>query len=148
MQDNPHQGIALMIATTIIFAVQDGISRYLAENYNVITVVIIRYLFFMCFALAYSSRKKGGIRQVANSDQLPLQVVRGLLLVAHNMRCDLELQHPWTGKFSCSFCELPTDGHGAFSPHSWRSGWVATLAGGFRWFLRRAVNSKAGNRNV
>ena len=49
MQDNPRLGIAMMIATTIVFAVQDGISRYLAENYNVITVVMIRYMFFMCF---------------------------------------------------------------------------------------------------
>ena len=63
MQDNPRLGIALMIATTVVFAVQDGISRYLAENYNVITVVTIRYMFFMCFVLAYSSRQKGGIRQ-------------------------------------------------------------------------------------
>ena len=82
MQDNPRLGIALMIATTVVFAVQDGISRYLAENYNVITVVTIRYMFFMCFVLAYSSRQKGGIRQVASSDQLPLQVGRSLLLVA------------------------------------------------------------------
>ena len=71
-----------MIATTVVFAVQDGISRYLAENYNVITVVTIRYMFFMCFVLAYSSRQKSGIRKVASSDQLPLQIGRGLLLVA------------------------------------------------------------------
>jgi len=82
MQDNPRLGIALMIATTVVFAVQDGISRYLAENYNVITVVTIRYMFFMCFVLAYSSRQKGGIRQVGSSGQLPLQIGRGLLLVA------------------------------------------------------------------
>jgi len=82
MQDNPRLGIALMIATTVVFAIQDGISRYLAESYNVITVVTIRYMFFMCFVLAYSSRQKGGIRQVASSDQLPLQIGRGLLLVA------------------------------------------------------------------
>ena len=82
MQDNPRLGIALMIATTVVFAVQDGISRYLAENYNVITVVTIRYMFFMCFVLAYSSRQKGGIRQVASSGQLSLQIGRGLLLVA------------------------------------------------------------------
>ena len=82
MQDNPRLGIALMIATTVVFAVQDGISRYLAENYNVITVVTIRYMFFMCFVLACSSRQKGGIRQVASSGQLALQIGRGLLLVA------------------------------------------------------------------
>ncbi|MFU8899920.1 MAG: EamA/RhaT family transporter, partial [Roseinatronobacter sp.] len=31
-----------MIATTIVFAVQDGVSRHLAENYNVLMVVMIR----------------------------------------------------------------------------------------------------------
>ena len=61
MQDIPRLGIALMIATTVVFAVQDGISRYLAENYNVITVVTIRYMFFMCFVLAYSSRRKKAV---------------------------------------------------------------------------------------
>jgi hypothetical protein len=32
MQDNPRLGIALMIATTVVFAVQDGISRYLTQK--------------------------------------------------------------------------------------------------------------------
>jgi drug/metabolite transporter (DMT)-like permease len=82
MQDNPHLGITLMIATTVVFATQDGLSRYLAENYNVITVVTIRYIFFMCFVLAFSARQQGGIRAVANTEQLPLQIGRGLVLVA------------------------------------------------------------------
>ena len=82
MQDNPHLGITLMIATTVVFATQDGLSRYLAENYNVITVVTIRYIFFMCFVLAFSANQQGGIRVVANTTQLPLQIGRGLVLVA------------------------------------------------------------------
>ena len=71
-----------MIATTVVFATQDGLSRYLAENYNVITVVTIRYIFFMCFVLACSANQQGGIRAVANTKQLPLQIGRGILLVA------------------------------------------------------------------
>ena len=71
-----------MIATTVVFAAQDGISRYLAENYNIIAVVTICYIFFMCFVLAYGSCQKGGIQQMASSDQLPLQIGRRLLLVA------------------------------------------------------------------
>ena len=82
MQDNPRLGITLMIATTIVFAAQDGLSRYLAESYNVITVVTIRYIFFMCFVLAFSANQQGGIRAVANTTQLPLQIGRGLVLVA------------------------------------------------------------------
>ena len=41
--DNTRAGIALMIATTVIFALQDGISRHLAGEYNVLMVVMIRY---------------------------------------------------------------------------------------------------------
>lgn len=80
MQDNPRLGIIMMIATTVVFSVQDGISRYLAEHYNVITVVTIRYMFFMAFVLAYSARQDGGIRKIASSHQLPVQIGRGLLL--------------------------------------------------------------------
>ena len=38
-------GILIMIATTFVFAVQDGISRHLAAEYNTWMVVMIRYWF-------------------------------------------------------------------------------------------------------
>ena len=82
MQDNPRLGIMLMIATTVVFAIQDGLSRYLAESCNVITVVTIRYIFFMCFVLAYSANQKGGIRAIASTNQILLQIGRGVVLVA------------------------------------------------------------------
>mgnify|MGYP001312938762 CR=1 FL=1 len=82
MQDNPRLGITLMIATTIVFAAQDGLSRHLAESYNVITVVAIRYIFFMCFVLAFSANQQGGIRAIASTDQLLMQIGRGLVLAA------------------------------------------------------------------
>ncbi|MEM6479992.1 MAG: EamA/RhaT family transporter, partial [Pseudomonadota bacterium] len=34
-----------MVATTFVFAMQDGISRHLASEYNVFMVVMIRYWF-------------------------------------------------------------------------------------------------------
>ena len=37
--NNVPLGIGLMIATTLIFAVQDGISRHLAAEYNVLMVL-------------------------------------------------------------------------------------------------------------
>ena len=39
MGNNQRLGVLLMVATTFVFAVQDGISRHLAENYNVIMIV-------------------------------------------------------------------------------------------------------------
>ena len=81
-QNNPRLGIFLMILTTFVFAMQDGISRHLAENYNVLLVVMIRYWFFVVFVLAYASMQKGGIRRVARSGMPILQFLRGVLLAA------------------------------------------------------------------
>jgi drug/metabolite transporter (DMT)-like permease len=78
--NNPRQGIFLMIAAVFIFALQDGISRHLASQYNVMMVVMVRYWFFAAFVLVLAARQTGGIRQVAATTQLPLQIFRGVLL--------------------------------------------------------------------
>ena len=80
--NNPRLGIPLMIATTFVFAMQDGLSRYLAAEYNVVTVLMIRYWFFALFVIALSAARKGGIRRVAHTTQPVLQILRGVLLVA------------------------------------------------------------------
>jgi drug/metabolite transporter (DMT)-like permease len=80
--NNPRLGIALMILTTAVFSLQDGISRLLAEHYNVMTVVTIRYWFFAIFVVAVSAARGGGVRRVARTRQLGLQVFRGVLLAA------------------------------------------------------------------
>jgi drug/metabolite transporter (DMT)-like permease len=80
-RDNPRLGIALMILTSLVFACQDGMSRYLGSHYSVITVVMIRYWFFALFVLTLASAQKGGIRRVARTGRLGLQIVRGILLV-------------------------------------------------------------------
>ncbi|MDB2324347.1 DMT family transporter [Alphaproteobacteria bacterium] len=77
---NPRLGIILMILTTMVFAVQDGISRYLAEHYNVMTIVMIRYWFFMLFVITLS-HYRGGIARVARTSRPVLQITRALILV-------------------------------------------------------------------
>ena len=49
-----------MIATTLVFAVQDGLSRHLAGEYNVLMIVMIRYWFFAAFVIAIAKRHAGG----------------------------------------------------------------------------------------
>ncbi|MBK0325857.1 DMT family transporter [Rhodobacteraceae bacterium F11138] len=71
-----------MIATTIVFALQDGISRHLASEYNTIMVVMIRYWFFAAFVIAIASRAAGGIRAAARTSQPGIQITRALLLAA------------------------------------------------------------------
>ena len=78
---NTRSGIMLMILATLILALQDGISRYLAEQYSVYMTVMIRYWFFAIFVIALTSRKKGGIRRAAATSQPLLQILRGLILI-------------------------------------------------------------------
>ncbi len=70
-----------MIATAFVFACQDGMSRYLGSHYSVVTVVMIRYWFFALFVVTLASAQKGGVRRVARTDRLGVQVARGILLV-------------------------------------------------------------------
>ncbi len=80
MQDNPRRGILLMISAAIIFAIQDGISRHLAETYDIITIVAIRYWFFVLFVCMFSARRTGSFKQVAYTNQAFIQISRGVLL--------------------------------------------------------------------
>lgn len=81
-EQNTRLGIWLMIATTLIFALQDGLSRHLAGTYNVYMVVMIRYWFFAAFVIAVAARQAGGLRQAARARYPVLQTLRGLLLAA------------------------------------------------------------------
>lgn len=78
--NNVRLGVALMIATTVVFSVQDGISRYLAGEYNTLMVVMIRYWFFALFVMAVAARSAGGLRAAARTSQPLIQIIRGLLL--------------------------------------------------------------------
>ncbi len=79
---NTKLGIWLMVATTFVFAMQDGISRHLAGEYNVLMVVMIRYWFFAAFVMAVAARKAGGLRVAAATSQPGVQILRGVLLAA------------------------------------------------------------------
>ena len=78
--DNLRAAVLLMLLTTFVFALQDGISRHLAGSYNVIMVIMIRYWFFAAFVVAVAARKAGGIRAAAATKQPVLQAFRGFLL--------------------------------------------------------------------
>ena len=78
--NDTKRGIMLMSLTMLIFASQDGISRYLAGEYNVLMVVMIRYWFFAAFVLTVSAKRAGSIANAARTQQPVLQAFRGILL--------------------------------------------------------------------
>ena len=69
-----------MAVTMLIFAVQDGISQYLAREYNVFFIVMVRYWFFALFVFILCSKQPGGLRKAISTKQPFLQVFRGALL--------------------------------------------------------------------
>ncbi len=75
-------GAILMTATSFVFAMQDGISRHLATEYNVYMVVMIRYWFFAVFVMSVASRRAGGIRAATRTHFPLIQIFRGVLLAA------------------------------------------------------------------
>ncbi|MCB2109471.1 MAG: DMT family transporter [Defluviimonas sp.] len=81
-EQNNRLGAWLMIATSFVFAMQDGISRHLAGSYNVYMVVMIRYWFFAAFVILVAARKQGGLRAATRTRFPVLQILRGVLLAA------------------------------------------------------------------
>jgi drug/metabolite transporter (DMT)-like permease len=81
-EQNFRLGAILMTAASFVFAMQDGISRHLAGEYNVFMVVMIRYWFFALFVLALTSRTEGGLKAALRPHFPRLQVFRGMLLAA------------------------------------------------------------------
>lgn len=81
VEQHTSRGILLMVATTLIFAFQDGISRHLAETYNVYMALMVRYWFFAIFVSAVAARAPGGIRRATRSALPWVQVFRSAVLV-------------------------------------------------------------------
>lgn len=79
---NTRLGIWLMIATSAVFAVQDGLSRHLGEATNAYMVVTVRFWFMAAFVLAVSARMPGGIAAAARTAHPAIQSMRALLLIA------------------------------------------------------------------
>lgn len=81
-EQNTRLGIALMVAATIVFALQDVLSRHLAETYSIPMVVMVRFWFFAAFVLWLAARTDGGLRAATATRHPFLQILRGLLLAA------------------------------------------------------------------
>jgi drug/metabolite transporter (DMT)-like permease len=79
-EQNLRLGIFYMVATTLVFGLQDTFSRHLAETYNVLMVVMIRFWFFAAFVIFIAARQAGGIRAAAATRRPGLQIFRGILL--------------------------------------------------------------------
>ena len=73
-------GIIFVISAILCFSCLNGITRYLSENYNVITLNMFRYWFFASFLIVLNVRKNNSFIQVSKTNKKLLQIFRGSLL--------------------------------------------------------------------
>ncbi|WP_323009060.1 DMT family transporter [Paracoccus sp. (in: a-proteobacteria)] len=83
-QSKDRQGTAVLMicASALIFAAQDGISRYLGAAYSPIFIIMLRFWFFAAFVILLCVRAPGGLARAVRSKRPWTQVFRGVLLVA------------------------------------------------------------------
>ncbi len=79
-EQNTKRGIGMMVLTTLIFALQDGLTRHLTMHYPVQMVVMFRFWFIAALVLVRHGRK-GDLPRMFGTRQKPLHIVRGVLLV-------------------------------------------------------------------
>jgi drug/metabolite transporter (DMT)-like permease len=79
-EQNTRKGIWLMIATTLVFAGQDALSRHLVENNGIFQVVMVRFWVHAAFVTLLAARRPGGLAAAARTRQPGVHILRGLLL--------------------------------------------------------------------
>ena len=84
MQNNALLGIGLMVVTTFMFSTMDGVSRYLAENNNVFTLVTMRYWFVAIIMAISCLLVKDSFKKLLYTKQPFTQFSRGLILSLNN----------------------------------------------------------------
>ena len=82
MINNVKKGVFTIVLATLFFAIMDGVSRYLAENYNVFVINMVRSWVLVLLVIVISLRKKNGILKVISTKQPYIQFIRGLLLIS------------------------------------------------------------------
>ena len=84
MQNNVLLGISLMVITTFMFSTMDGVSRYLAENNNVFTLVTMRYWFIALVMAITCLFVKNSFKKILYTKQPFTQFSRGMILSLNN----------------------------------------------------------------
>ncbi len=89
--ENISRGIGLTVASIVLFGLQDVASKFLVQEYAVPQIVMLRFWAFGGFSIFLALRQHG-VKNVFSSRRVPLQLLRGalmlvdLLLFAHGLR--------------------------------------------------------------
>ena len=82
MTTSSKKGIITLIVATFFLALMDGMSRYLAELYDVLNINMFRFWIIGSFVILVSLRGRGVLRSILNTKQPVAQISRGLLFIS------------------------------------------------------------------
>ena len=82
MLTSSKKGIITLIVATFFLALMDGMSRYLAELYDVLNINMFRFWIIGSFVILVSLRGRGVLRSILNTKQPVAQISRGLLFIS------------------------------------------------------------------
>lgn len=78
--DNAALGIVLIVTATMVFSVQDALTKHLVQSHPVQQILWVRYLLFAAFALALSLRTRP-LRHVFRTARPVFQIARSLVIL-------------------------------------------------------------------
>ncbi len=82
MTTSSKKGIITLIIATFFLALMDGMSRHMAELYDVLNINMFRFWIIGSFVILVSFRGRGVLRSILKTKQPVAQVSRGLLFIS------------------------------------------------------------------
>ena len=82
MTTSSKKGIITLIIATFFLALMDGMSRYMAELYDVLNINMFRFWIIGSFVILISLRGRGVLRSILRTKQPVAQISRGLLFIS------------------------------------------------------------------
>ena len=100
------KGIIALICATICFSFQDATTKHLTQSLHAWQIVSIRFFFFSLFAIIFASRTIG-LRTAIKSQNTPLQLLRGVLIVSEIALFAFALSHLGIAEMHAIFACFP-----------------------------------------
>ena len=82
MTTSSKKGIITLIIATFFLALMDGMSRYMAELYDVLNINMFRFWIIGSFVILVSLRGRGVLKSILITKQPIAQISRGLLFIS------------------------------------------------------------------
>ena len=101
-----NKGILLMIVTTILFASQDTITKYLGQSIPILQFVGVRYIAFFLFALWWTTRNSS-LKEVVKVKNPWLQASRGIILGVEVLAFGYVIRELGVGEMQSIFMAYP-----------------------------------------